>query len=322
MMLMLYDVVLTTYSILGSEFIPLSKRDRNEAASVLHCVRWSRVVLDEAHLIANRNSLQSKSVVALSSIARWAVTGTPIQNKLEDLYPLFAFLRLHPLDNYDYFLKLVIMPMRLRSPTSVVRIRKLLQIFCLRRTKEQRINGHPIIILPPKTIHVTEVLLSPQEKLVYQRVHLKGKELVGRWLQRSTHGLSSKGSSGESYAKMLLVLLRLRQFCDHPKLVASSRDMESLEGLRDVKAASVGDDLFGDLVDSSDNSGARGDDLQEGHATQIGRWKSNRECVKTVREFCESVMEVCLLSFRVFPHACFSACKFAVAQLHWKRAMH
>ena len=304
MMLMLYDVVLTTYSILGSEFIPLSKRDRNEAGSVLHCVRWSRVVLDEAHLIANRNSLQSKSVVALSSIARWAVTGTPIQNKLEDLYPLFAFLRLHPLDNYDYFLKLVIMPMRLRSPTSVVRIRKLLQIFCLRRTKEQRINGQPIIILPPKTIHVTEVLLSPQEKLVYQRVHLRGKELVGRWLQRSSHGLSSKGSSGESYAKMLLVLLRLRQFCDHPKLVASSRDMESLEGLRDVKAASVGDDLFGDLVDSSDNSGARGDDLQEGHATQIGRWKNNRECVKTVREFCESVMEVCLLSFRFFPHSC------------------
>jgi hypothetical protein len=106
MSLMLYDVVLTTYSILGSEFIPQAKRDADEAASLLHCIRWSRVVLDEGHQIGNRHSQQSKAVVALSSVARWVVTGTPITNKLEDLFALFAFLRLHPLDNFDYFQKL------------------------------------------------------------------------------------------------------------------------------------------------------------------------------------------------------------------------
>jgi SWI/SNF-related matrix-associated actin-dependent regulator of chromatin subfamily A3 len=112
------------------------------------------VVLDEAHLIANRHSLQSKAVVALSSTAHWIVTGTPIQNKLEDLYPICAFLRIHPLDNFDFFHKLVVAPMRQRSPASMVRVRKLMQVFCLRRTKNQQLNGQPIIILPPKTIEV------------------------------------------------------------------------------------------------------------------------------------------------------------------------
>ncbi|EKX50884.1 hypothetical protein GUITHDRAFT_66606 [Guillardia theta CCMP2712] len=111
--LMLYDIVLTTYSVLSSEFIP-------EVSSLLHCVKWSRIVLDEAHLISNRKTLQSMAVVELDGTHRWAITGTPIQNKLEDIFPLFSFLRLHPLDTYDYFQRLILLPLRQRNPTSLV----------------------------------------------------------------------------------------------------------------------------------------------------------------------------------------------------------
>ena len=98
--LMLYDVVLTTYSTLGSEFVPEGKRALDDAASVLHCVPWSRVVLDEAPLIANRNALQSRAAVELPGETRWAITGTPVQNRLEDLFSIFAFLRIQPLDEF------------------------------------------------------------------------------------------------------------------------------------------------------------------------------------------------------------------------------
>ena len=308
--LMLYDVVLTTYSILGTEFIPESKRDAGEAPSVLHAVRWSRVVLDEAHLIANRNSLQSKAVVALSSVARWAVTGTPIQNKLEDLFPIFAFLRLHPLDNFDFFQKLVIAPMRQRSPASMVRIRKLLQIFCLRRTKDQQLNGQPIIILPTKTIEVKYVHLSRREHEAYRMLHAKGRELVGKYLSnQQEHG--DDNNRRDSYAKMLLLLLRLRQFCDHPSLVASSLDLNG------------GDDgdfnAFRALLEDAGSSGVLGvagdadDEGNEGKGrggAQRGRWKSNSDCVSAVSEFCEAVMldSGGLLSWRSARSILLSAC--------------
>jgi hypothetical protein len=56
-------------------------------------VAWRRVVLDEAHAIANPRTKQSRAALALPAQLRWVVTGTPLQNKLEDLFAPFAFLR-------------------------------------------------------------------------------------------------------------------------------------------------------------------------------------------------------------------------------------
>ena len=63
-------------------------------------VAWDRVILDEAHQIRNPRSQTAMSVCKLKAAKRWAVTGTPIQNKELDLYSLIRFLRVDPFDEY------------------------------------------------------------------------------------------------------------------------------------------------------------------------------------------------------------------------------
>jgi SNF2 family DNA or RNA helicase len=65
--------------------------------------QWRRVVLDEAHVIANPKAKQSKAVMSLNAQRRWAVTGTPLQNKMDDLSSLFTFVRIEPLDDEVYY---------------------------------------------------------------------------------------------------------------------------------------------------------------------------------------------------------------------------
>lgn len=83
--LLKYDLVLTTYSILGTEF--------EQEDSPVKDIEWFRVILDEAHVIKNSAARQTKAVIALNAERRWVVTGTPIQNNSFDLYTLMAFLR-------------------------------------------------------------------------------------------------------------------------------------------------------------------------------------------------------------------------------------
>ncbi|RVW54344.1 DNA repair protein RAD5A [Vitis vinifera] len=84
------DVVITTYGVLASEFSPEVK------------VHWFRVVLDEAHTIKSSKSQISMAAAALIADRRWCLTGTPIQNNLEDIYSLLRFLRVEPWGNWAW----------------------------------------------------------------------------------------------------------------------------------------------------------------------------------------------------------------------------
>jgi DNA repair protein RAD5 len=88
------DVLITTYGTVLSEW--LSDSNSKDLRSGLYGVDFWRVVLDEAHHIKNRLSKTSKACSSLSAIRRWVVTGTPIQNKLDDLYALVHFLKHEP----------------------------------------------------------------------------------------------------------------------------------------------------------------------------------------------------------------------------------
>lgn len=66
---------------------------------MLFQVRWERVILDEAHTIRNPKTMLAQGVVQLDAKYRWCLTGTPLHNKLRDIYSLFNFLKFTPFTN-------------------------------------------------------------------------------------------------------------------------------------------------------------------------------------------------------------------------------
>ena len=109
-----YDVVLTTYQIIVREVASIAVDKKADLGpigdfnvetqgkeirqSVLLQIAWERIILDEAHTIRNPKSQVSQAVCRLRAARRWAVTGTPVQNKELDMYSLLRFLRVTPFD--------------------------------------------------------------------------------------------------------------------------------------------------------------------------------------------------------------------------------
>ncbi|XP_044253084.1 transcription termination factor 2-like [Tribolium madens] len=85
-----HDIVITSYTIIMNE------NSRDGAAFGVH---WRRIILDEAHQIRNHTSKTSEAICRLSGKSRWALTGTPVDNKELDMYAIFKFLRCSPFDD-------------------------------------------------------------------------------------------------------------------------------------------------------------------------------------------------------------------------------
>ena len=83
------DILLTTYGTLTSDF-------GNQFNSPLFNIKWNRIILDEAHYIKNRQTKVANATFQLFSTYRWCLTGTPIQNRLDDIYSLIAFIKFQP----------------------------------------------------------------------------------------------------------------------------------------------------------------------------------------------------------------------------------
>lgn len=113
-----YDIVLTTYSTLATEY--------RCSESPMKKIEWWRVILDEAHLIKNVNAQQSRAVTDLMAKRRWVVTGTPIQNGSFDLFSLMAFLRFEPFSIRSYWQSLVQRPLAQGNQKGLSRLQVIL----------------------------------------------------------------------------------------------------------------------------------------------------------------------------------------------------
>ncbi|WIA16914.1 hypothetical protein OEZ85_013841 [Tetradesmus obliquus] len=212
------DVVITTYATLAGD-VGL------RGGGGLFGQQWLRVVLDEAHTIRNADTQQAKACRALKAQRRWAVTGTPLQNRIGDVFGLLAFLGLKPLDDKAFWRRCVERPLRQRDSRALLTLKVLMGSLALRRTKDSPgPDGQPLVALPPKTVTVVRLELGAEDALNYARLESETKSLVAHHL--------SRGTLVENYTNVLTIIMRLRQVCDSSQLCP-----QALEALRAATAA-------------------------------------------------------------------------------------
>ncbi|CAN6438650.1 unnamed protein product [Victoria cruziana] len=215
-----YDVVLTTYGVLSSEFLAENAEDNGG----LYSVRWFRVVLDEAHTIKSSKSQVSMAAAALAAERKWCLTGTPMQNNLEDIYSLLRFLKVEPWSNWGWWNKLVQKPFEEGDGRGLKLVQSILRPIMLRRTKHTTDKeGRPILVLPPADVQVIYCELTEAERDFYEALFKRSKVKFDQFVQQ--------GRVLHNYASILELLLRLRQCCDHPFLVMSRGDTQDFSDL-------------------------------------------------------------------------------------------
>ncbi|CAA7027711.1 unnamed protein product [Microthlaspi erraticum] len=223
------DVVITTYGVLTSEFSAENSAD----SEGLYAVRWFRIVLDEAHIIKNSKSQISLAAAALVADRRWCLTGTPIQNNLEDLYSLLRFLRIEPWGTWAWWNKLVQKPFEEGDERGLKLVQSILKPIMLRRTKSSTDReGRPILVLPPADVRVIYCELSETEKDFYDALFKRSKVKFDQFVEQ--------GKVLHNYASILELLLRLRQCCDHPFLVMSRGDTAEYSDLNKLAKRFLG----------------------------------------------------------------------------------
>jgi SNF2 family DNA or RNA helicase len=185
------DVVITSFTI--------ARKDQE----LLHTVQWQRLVVDEAQNIKNPKAAQTKAILKLPANHRLALTGTPIENRLLDLWSIFNFLNPGYLGKETQFRQSFEVPIQKNNDTArSTTLKKLVEPFILRRVKTD-----PTIIqdLPDKVEQKLFCNLTKEQASLYEALVRD----VERQLQE-VEGIQRKGL-------ILSTLLKLKQICNHPR---------------------------------------------------------------------------------------------------------
>ena len=134
---------------------------------------WKRVILDEAHVIKNPRTETALACCTLRSRHRWCLTGTPLQNTIDDAFSLVKFLEHEPWSEYRFWRKVIGEPYKHGDPIGMQRLRLLLGDILLRRTKASKDSaGRPIVELPSRTINIVPVEMQEEERCVCMSLFL------------------------------------------------------------------------------------------------------------------------------------------------------
>ncbi|MBH8551908.1 DEAD/DEAH box helicase [Nostocaceae cyanobacterium CENA357] len=185
-----HDVIITSFT--------LARKDEK----LLNSIEWQRLVLDEAQNIKNPKAAQTKAILKLSAKHRLALTGTPVENRLLDLWSIFNFLNPGYLGKEAQFRKSFEVPIqkdndRVKSTT----LKKLVEPLILRRVKTDQsiIND-----LPDKVEQKLYTNLTKEQASLYELVVKDVEEKL-----QETEGIKRKGL-------ILSTLMKLKQICNHP----------------------------------------------------------------------------------------------------------
>ena len=236
-----YDVVITTYQTMTSEHAGsnLSRPDGTR----IGCfgVHWYRIILDEAHSIKNRNAKSTLAACALESWYRWCLTGTPMQNNLDELQSLIKFLRIKPYCELQNWKEAITTPMKNgRGGLAMRRLQIFLKAFMKRRTKDilkkegaLNFGGKPTqdgeagaekkggMKIVRREVETVECDFDEAELEFYNRLQQRADQRL--------KDMTREGAKAD-YIGALVLLLRLRQACNHPRLIemAMSKDKDAM----------------------------------------------------------------------------------------------
>ncbi len=185
-----HQLVVTSYA--------LALRDRED----LHALDWENLILDEAQNIKNHESQQCKAIKKVEANFRLALTGTPLENHVGDLWSLFDFLQPGWLGNNAEFQTHFYRPIQVYGkPDRIEALQRMTQPFILRRVKTD-----PTIIadLPDKIESKEYCLLSKEQVSLYEACLKNSMQEIER-----SEGISRRG-------KILSLILHLKQICNHP----------------------------------------------------------------------------------------------------------
>ncbi|MBF0199905.1 MAG: DEAD/DEAH box helicase [Desulfamplus sp.] len=197
-----FDLVIASYGLLQSE------------AEKLSAVKWQTVVLDEAQAIKNAKTKRYKAAMTLTAPFRLITTGTPVENRLEELWTLFNFLNPGLLGSLNRFRQVFAVPMEKDQDMEASRrLKKLIRPFILRRMKSDVLHE-----LPEKTEITLKVEMSEEEALLYEAQRLKSLENIHK---------GDNGGPGGKHLRILAELTRLRQLCCNPSLVLPDAGIKS-----------------------------------------------------------------------------------------------
>ena len=198
-----YDVVITSYDLLKRDF------EQYQKDTFYYCV------IDEAQYIKNSQTLNAKAVKEIKSMKRMALTGTPIENRLAELWSIFDFIMPGYLFSEAQFRKQIEIPIVKDEDEEVLeRLKSMIAPFILRRLKTEVLEE-----LPEKTETTIYAPLTSEQEKVYLSYALRAKEELLAQIQ--AEGIE------KSQIKMLALLTRLRQICCHPSLFVEGYEGES-----------------------------------------------------------------------------------------------
>ncbi|KAM5522921.1 DNA repair protein rad5 [Fusarium oxysporum f. sp. phaseoli] len=196
-----HDLVLTTYHTLEKD---------NRGRRILNSIKWSRIVLDEAHQIRNSSIKLHKATAALESDTRWCLTGTPIQNSFDDLRSLLKFLRFEPFCQSNVFEQHIVKPFREDSPNGNDESRNLkimLKLCCLRRTQAK-------LDLPASTIERIDVTPTETENSMFTSILDQCREDFDK--------MAGKEGSSKKSNILFSAIMKLRRVCNHGAIPISA----------------------------------------------------------------------------------------------------
>jgi superfamily II DNA or RNA helicase len=191
-----WQVLLTSYALLRGDIEKLCAID------------WTHIVLDEAQAIKNPESLVSRSAFRLRGDARICLTGTPVENSLEDLWSQFHFLNRGLLGGRRHFIKTYHTPIAQGDETKARRLRRRIAPYLLRRMKAD-VN----LELPPRTDMTLDVVLRDDERTFYDALRLSTRQDIAQRL-----------GTGHDALQLLEALLRLRQSACDTTLVPGQQE--------------------------------------------------------------------------------------------------